>query len=33
MLLRPGALPTSSGWAFELKDGFCAIVSTEGGRG
>jgi bifunctional non-homologous end joining protein LigD len=32
MLLRPGALPTGNGWAFELKwDGFRAIVSTEDG--
>ena len=32
MLLRPGAIPTGAGWAFELKyDGFRAIVSTENG--
>ena len=32
MLLRPGRIPTSDGWAFELKyDGFRAIVSTEDG--
>ena len=32
MLLRPGGIPTSDGWAFELKyDGFRAIVSTEDG--
>ena len=32
MLLRPGAIPTGDGWAFELKyDGFRAIVS-DGGR-
>ena len=31
MLLRPGGIPTSDGWAFELKyDDFRAIVSTEG---
>src|SRR4029453_9553914 len=32
MLLRPGPIPTGTGWAFELKyDGFRAIVSTENG--
>ena len=32
MLLRPGALPNSDQWAFELKwNGFRAIVSTENG--
>ena len=32
MLLRPGALPTGDGWAFELKwDGFRAIVSAGDG--
>jgi bifunctional non-homologous end joining protein LigD len=32
MLLRPGAIPTGPGWAFELKyDGFRALVSTENG--
>jgi bifunctional non-homologous end joining protein LigD len=32
MLSRPGPLPSSSGWSFELKwDGFRAIVSTEEG--
>ena len=32
MLARSGALPTTSGWSFELKwDGFRALVSTEDG--
>jgi bifunctional non-homologous end joining protein LigD len=32
MLLRPGPIPTGTGWAFEVKyDGFRAIVSTENG--
>jgi len=32
MLSRPGALPSGSGWSFELKcDGFRALVSTEDG--
>jgi bifunctional non-homologous end joining protein LigD len=32
MLLRPGRIPTGTGWAFEVKyDGFRAIVSTENG--
>jgi ATP-dependent DNA ligase len=29
MLLRPGSIPTATGWTFEVKwDGFRALVST-----
>ena len=29
MLLRPGPIPTGTGWSFEVKwDGFRALVST-----
>ena len=32
MLLRPGPIPTGTGWSFEVKwDGFRALVSTVDG--
>jgi ATP-dependent DNA ligase len=31
MLSHAGPLPSGSGWSYELRDGFRAIVSTEDG--